>query len=87
MQAVKVIAFITALVIVAFHIGSSFAKEKIAKIFSYANLALHLVLFFELMALKASLELLALCFMISLFLKLLSSFVSYKTRGKGDDVK
>ena len=85
MQVLKILCFITAAIIALFHFGSSFSKGKTAKMLAYTNLCLHLMLFFELMALKVSLELLALAFMISLFLKLLFSFAFYKLRVKGDE--
>lgn len=76
----KILFVITSLVIAALHIGSAFFRKKIAEILTYVNLGLHIALVFELLALKVSIEFMALSFMISLLLYLSSSFVSYKIR-------
>ena len=82
MAGLTVLFIITALLATALHIGSVVLKKKTAEILTYVNLGLHIALIFELMALKASFELMTLVFMISLFVYLAASFISYKIRRK-----
>ena len=82
-MAIKVLFLITALLICALHVLSVVIKKKIRDIFVYANLALHIALTFELMAMKTSFEFFALCFMISLLVYLFSFTVSVKIRERG----
>ena len=80
MQAVKILFLITAALIIILHFGSSVFKKKIAEIFTYVNLGLHIALVFELLALKVSFEFMALSFMLSLLIYLSFAFLFYKIR-------
>ena len=80
----KVLFVITALLIIALHMGSSALKKKVAEILTYVNIGLHIALIFELMALKVSFEFMALSFMLSLLVYLSSSLVFYCVRRKED---
>ena len=84
MTALKIFIVITAVVIIALHVGSVLCREKRAKACSYVNVCLHILLFFGLMAIKISLETLALVFMLSLLIYLSVFLASYRLRGKGD---
>ena len=81
----KILFLIAASLILVIHICTSILKENIAKILSYVNLGLHIVIFFLLMLLKVSLEFLALVFMISLLVHLVAALISYKLREKERD--
>ena len=78
MQVVKILFLIVAALMLSLHISTAVFRKKIAEILGYVNLGLHIVMFFLLMLLEVSLEFLALVFMMSLLVYLLSSFVSYK---------
>lgn len=80
MQVLKVLFIITALLIISIHISTSIFKRKVAETLSYVNLGLHILLVFGLMALDVAFEYMALVFMLSLLVYLLSSFVVYKVK-------
>lgn len=82
MTALKIFFVITVFLIISAHAGSVFLREKIAKILGYINICLHIVLFFELLALRASIEFLALMLMLSLLVYLSLSFAYYNIKGK-----
>ena len=84
MTLAKVLFVITALFIIALHIGSSALKKKVAEILTYVNIGLHIALIFELMALKVSFEFMALSYMLSLLVYLSSSLIFYYLRRKED---
>ena len=82
---VKILFLIVASLIPAIHIFAAVFKKNIAEILTYVNLGLHIVMFFLLMMLKVSIEFLALVFMISLLVHLVSALISYKLRKKERD--
>ena len=82
---VKILFLIVASLILTIHILAAVFKKSIAGILIYVNLGLHIVMFFLLMMLKVSIEFLALVFMISLLVHLVSALISYKLRKKERD--
>ena len=78
MNIFSVMFLVTLIAVFIFHFLSVFMKENIAKIVIYANIALHIVMFFELLLIRVSLEMLAIIFMSSLLIYLLLSFIRYK---------
>ena len=78
MQAVRISFLVVAALVFSLHVSTAFFRKKIAEILGYVNLGLHIAMFCILMLLEVSLEFLALVFMMSLLVYLLSSFVSYK---------
>ena len=85
MQILRILFVITVALIISLHISTSVYKKKIAEILTYANLGLHIVLIFELMALDVAFEFMALVFMLSLLAYLLSSFIAYKIKAERKD--
>ena len=87
MQALKIIFILTAIVILVLHILAAILSKKAKTVLSYVNMCLHIAMFFELMAQRASIELLALSFMVSLLVSLSVSLLCGKIkerRGGGD---
>lgn len=87
MQALKIIFILTAIAILALHILTAIFDKKARTVLYYVNICLHIAMFFELMAQRASIELLALSFMVSLIVSLLFSLICEKIkerRGGGD---
>ena len=85
MQAVKILFLVVAMLMVSLHISTAIFRKKVAEILGYVNLGLYISMFFIVMLLEVSLEFLALVFMMSLLVYLLSSFVSYKLIRKERD--
>lgn len=89
MTVVKILFVTTALVIILLHAGTALFKKKTAKILGYVNLCLHIAMLFELMALEATFEFMALSFMLSLLVYLFLSLAISKIkrrRQETDDV-
>ena len=83
------LASLISLVIIALHFVSAFSKDKLAKIFDFVNIGLHIVVFLLFLLADAVLELLALFMMCSILIHLLSSMLSLrivKKRRADDDV-
>ena len=80
METVLILLIITAILEVLLHIASVFFVGKKAAIASYVNIGLHIAMFFELMAYRVKIEVLALAFLLSLLVYLSISFFFHKKR-------
>ena len=88
MKLLLVLLIITLAIEAFLHVCSVFLTEKKAKICAYINICLHLVMFFLLMALRVTIELLALSFTSSLLLYFALSYFSHLyTKKKREEEK
>ena len=80
MPGFKIAFILIACAIITLHVIGALVSKKIGEVLGYVNIGLHIAMFFELMAYRVKIEVLALAFILSLLVYLSISFFFHKKR-------